>query len=99
MLQALEKYGDFPEVAVFKLEKLAVSLTKLPGPTHPLALHSTSHVCHTAGSSVGVWMMRKVYSHCSGLKCCKINFVLEFYAEKAIARAHSNIYLQYFHCT
>ena len=26
--------GDFPKTAAFELEKIAVSLTKLPGPTH-----------------------------------------------------------------
>ena len=31
-------YGDFPETAVFELEKLAVTLSKVPGPTHQLLL-------------------------------------------------------------
>ena len=31
--------GDFPETAVFELKKLAVTLSKLPGPTHQSALH------------------------------------------------------------
>ena len=38
-LQALEKNGDVPETAMFELEKLAVILSKLPGPTHYLVLH------------------------------------------------------------
>ena len=47
MLKALEKYnGDSPERAALELEKLAVTLSKLPGPTHQSACHEYLYAYH-----------------------------------------------------
>ena len=51
VLEALEKRnGDFPETAAFKLEKLAVSLTKLPSLTHQSMLYMRIYTLTASGT-------------------------------------------------